>query len=448
MMLAPHGRQPPFPLPSGPATGFFNGLHPKIKLPTMKCSRSQFLRTTAAAFVGLVFPHVNAEPSGNPDEALPAKLAVGEMPPPTGELSGQLRLMDDIIPAFLKSAKIPGCTVAVIANGKVLANRGYGWSDKELSTAMQPNAVMRVGICEEPVVVTALKLLVAEKHILPVSKKPLTLDMKYFELVEREFRVAPIPRDQMIPALENLTLRDIVEHRVTLRQISAFGREPRTYPTYRDAIRDMRTSPALSLEMEMRADGNSAPKAVYEVGQKEDTVAAGLYLLRFLVSQCTGDYPGFLKKRVFGPSGAGDAVVQSRNVPRDRDPREGHYWFNGQGFSMIPSDFGKNKLVPFTEGCSECEIVSQPAFSAEGLAKYLQHFGMGSNEAPKKGVTGVTSVCARGDRSSGAILEQRPETGCSMAVLFDRSPDNWVMNPKMTALRDQIVKTVFEPNKL
>lgn len=85
--------------------------------------------------------------------------------PMTGTSASEMRDFDEKIIALMQKWKIPGGTVAIVQNGKLVYARGYGFSDKEKKQPMQPDSKFRIGSISKVITATAVLKLVQEKKL-------------------------------------------------------------------------------------------------------------------------------------------------------------------------------------------------------------------------------------------------------------------------------------------
>lgn len=87
--------------------------------------------------------------------------------------SAQSDDIDKIVAAELQRQKIPGLAVAVIRNGKVVKEKGYGVANVELNTPVTTDTAFKIGSISKPIIAIGIMKLVEENKIGlddPVSK--------------------------------------------------------------------------------------------------------------------------------------------------------------------------------------------------------------------------------------------------------------------------------------
>ena len=93
--------------------------------------------------------------------AISLKLPDG-LPPVTGNVGKDLIPLNDLLTKTLSHNNIPGATVAVTRDGKIVYERGFGFSDVDKKTPMNANSVMRIASISKPITAIAVLLLMED----------------------------------------------------------------------------------------------------------------------------------------------------------------------------------------------------------------------------------------------------------------------------------------------
>lgn len=88
-----------------------------------------------------------------------------------------VKAFEDAVPAFLRQWNIPGVSVAVAKDGRLVFTRGCGLADKQRETPVQPDSLFRIGTLSKPVTAVATLDL--------VECGQLALDDSVFEILEQ-----------------------------------------------------------------------------------------------------------------------------------------------------------------------------------------------------------------------------------------------------------------------
>lgn len=107
---------------------------------------------------------------------------------------------DQAFKTFMEKWQFPGATVAIIHKNHVIINRGYGWSNIENRTAMQPSALFRIGSVSKTI--TAITILYLDQL------HKLSLHDPIFKLLSD---VAPLPGQQKAQGVEGITIHHLLQ---------------------------------------------------------------------------------------------------------------------------------------------------------------------------------------------------------------------------------------------
>ena len=88
-------------------------------------------------------------------------LPAGEIPQ-TGELGRSWTPLNELMRKTLQDNNIPGATLAVAHHGKLLYERGFGYSDIGQAAAMTPNVTMRIASVSKPITAVAALMLIEQ----------------------------------------------------------------------------------------------------------------------------------------------------------------------------------------------------------------------------------------------------------------------------------------------
>jgi len=118
-----------------------------------------------------------------------------------GYSSAELEAVDRAVTNFLQQESIPGASVAVVKDGKLIHARGYGFSDPETGSVADPTTIFRYGSVSKPITsVAAMKL---------IEQGMLSLDDKPFEILSH---LPVVPGGTEDPRLKTITLEQLMTH--------------------------------------------------------------------------------------------------------------------------------------------------------------------------------------------------------------------------------------------
>jgi CubicO group peptidase (beta-lactamase class C family) len=179
--------------------------------------------------------------------------------------------VDNYLKSELKKQNIPGLSMAVIKNGKILKAEGYGLANVELNVPATPDTVYQLASITKQFTATAILMLVEEGK--------LGLDDK----ISKHLSNAP-------PAWSEVTLHHLLNHTSGIKSYTSlpdFNKNPRKDYTHEELIGLISDLP---LEFE--------PGARFRYNN------SGYFLLGVIIENVTGQrYGDFLKQRIFQPLG-------------------------------------------------------------------------------------------------------------------------------------------------
>jgi N-acyl-D-amino-acid deacylase len=131
---------------------------------------------------------------------LPTKVGPGGLPM-TGKALDVLAPLDEAMEKIMLRHGIPGASVAITKNGKLVFARGYGWSHFERKELASPISLF--GLASVSKCFTALAVLKL------VEEGKLKLDQKAFDFFKG---LKPPPRMVVDPRLGQITIRQLLNH--------------------------------------------------------------------------------------------------------------------------------------------------------------------------------------------------------------------------------------------
>src|SRR6266496_2718974 len=183
--------------------------------------------------------------------------------------------VDDYVRSEMEIQRIPGVSLAVINNGKIILTKGYGFSNIEHQVPVKPETMFQSGSVGKQFTATAVMMLVEEGK--------LSLDDK----ISKYFVDAPA-------GWQNITVRHLLTHTAGTTD----------YPDDFDFRRDY-------TEDELYKRAQAIPLA-FQPGEKWSYSNLGYAMLGILIHKLTGKFYGdFLQERLFKPLGMNTARVIS-----------------------------------------------------------------------------------------------------------------------------------------
>lgn len=203
----------------------------------------------------------------------------------------------------------PGCALAVVKDGRIIYERGYGMANLELSVAITPQSVFDIGSVSKEITAMAMLLLVQD------GKISLEDDIRKY-----------VPE---LPDYGNtITLRNMLNHTSGLRNyddlFDLVGIPEADLTTDRDA-----------LELTVRQKGVN-----FKPGEEFLYSDTNFFLMSIVVKRVTGQtLRQFAQERIFGPLGMISTHYHDDHTMIVARRATGYAPHNGGGFEMDMSNF-------------------------------------------------------------------------------------------------------------
>lgn len=129
--------------------------------------------------------------------------------PITGYSAPSLEPFDRVMTRLISKYQMPGGSLAVAKDGRLVLARGYGWADIAAKEAVQPESLFRLASLTKPI--TAVATLYLGESLVAQGIYP---DLKAF-LAEKAFNlvdVRPFSGKIKDPRLPSITVRDLLQH--------------------------------------------------------------------------------------------------------------------------------------------------------------------------------------------------------------------------------------------
>ncbi|MEO8402254.1 MAG: serine hydrolase domain-containing protein [Gammaproteobacteria bacterium] len=135
-----------------------------------------------------------------PLKQLNAAIIARTMPTNCQEIFSKNNKFNQNFLKFLEKWQIPGASIAVMQNNKIILSCGYGWANLEERQPMQPGSLFRLGSVSKTITAIAILKLVEQNKI--------NLDDKVFILLSD---LTPINKLQPNPEIYKITVRDLLQ---------------------------------------------------------------------------------------------------------------------------------------------------------------------------------------------------------------------------------------------
>ena len=223
--------------------------------------------------------------------------------------------VDDYIHKRMAAEHIPGLSLVVMRNGKIVKAKGYGRASLELGVPATPQTVYELASTTKPFVATAILLLLEDRK--------LTLDNKISQFIEN----TP-------DTWKDITVRHL------LSQSSGIP----------DYLSDMRHDFPNDTPAEKIAQAAMAVPLLFPPGTKWSYSNTGYILLGMIIQKVSGmSYDDFLTKRIFQPLGMSDT---QHDTPDAVVPRRatGYLWYgnafhNADYLKFMMTNYGDRGIL-------------------------------------------------------------------------------------------------------
>jgi N-acyl-D-amino-acid deacylase len=277
--------------------------------------------------------------------------------PVNGKPVPELASFDRAVLGLMAKWKIPGGSVAVLKDGRLVLAHGYGWADRESRQPAGPGSLFRIASLSKSLTAAAVLKLVENGR--------LRLDDKAFEILGD---LKPRPGAVINPELRKITLRHLLQHSggwdrdqsfdpmFQSREIAAALGVP-SPASSRDIIRYMLEKPLQ-----------------FSPGTRYAYSNFGYCVLGRVIEKVTGErYEDFVRSRILRPAGV-TSMRLGRTRLEDRAPGEVRYYgFPGSG--LAPSVFPSGPArVPLPYGGFYIEAMDSHGgwlASATDLARFI-----------------------------------------------------------------------------
>lgn len=217
--------------------------------------------------------------------------------PTTGKAVRQLQPLDRIMRETLQVYQIPGGSLAIAKDGRLVFARGYGWADVENKKSVRPNVRFNLASCSKPITAAAVLMLVDQGKV--------RLEDKVFALLND---LKPPPPLKLDPRLREITIRQLLHHA---------GGLPRDRTAVAEVARRLKVELPVSLSQTISV--SLGKPLLFDPGRETKYSNLGFLTLRLVVAHVSGqDYETFTAEHVLKPMGIQDAHL---------DRMEG-YWPN------------------------------------------------------------------------------------------------------------------------
>lgn len=228
----------------------------------------------------LKFPHARI----NQVQQYPASL------PKSGTAAPSMDKFDDELCAFMKQWQIPGASVSIVKNGKLLYSRGYGFADFETKKPVKPDSLFRIGSVSKTLTSVAVLKLVEQRRLeLSTPAIPL-LNYKNSAISSRSYD----------PRIKQITIQNLLQG--TAGWDRSHNGDPMFMPIAQQAAQKYSNSLRPTPEAIIRYQLDKPLD--FEPGTKFSYSNLGYSILGEIISKTTSmKYADFVRQEILAPLG-------------------------------------------------------------------------------------------------------------------------------------------------
>jgi CubicO group peptidase (beta-lactamase class C family) len=282
----------------------------------------------------------------------------------TGDQQPQLAAFDAWMQAFMTEHQIPGGTLAIVRDGRLIYSRGFGWADRDAKEPVQPESLFRIASVSKPITAAAIQKL-AELGRLKLDDK--VLDHLKFEPFFEEGK-------KFDERWKDVTIAHCLSH------AGGWDREVSYDPMFQ----------ALRMARSMQVELPILPEQIirYQLGQPLDFNPGQRYaysnfgysLLGRIIEKVTGQpYESYVQEEILRPLGITQARIGG-SLEGQRAAGEVKYYDikNATGTATVGPGAGERK-VPVSYGVWRQETLDSHGgwiASAPDLARFAAAFDL------------------------------------------------------------------------
>jgi CubicO group peptidase (beta-lactamase class C family) len=275
--------------------------------------------------------------------------------PTTGRIDASTASADSIMNSFMADWNVPGGSLGIVKDGRLVYARGFGYADREAGQPVQPNSLFRLASVSKSVTSIALMNL--------IQGGALGIDAKVFGASGILSDAAYLPLHDPLDA--QITVRQLLQH------TSGFGgADPMFFNDYiaQAMGKPMPVdAPTIISYMLRNAVLATAPGGNYSYFNFNYCV------LGRVIEKLSGkSYYDYLNTAILSPLGIQD-IRLGRNLLANRLANEVKY-YDYDGAGLVSSVYGTGQLVPFPYGGFNLEAMDSHGglvASAPALLKLL-----------------------------------------------------------------------------
>jgi len=321
----------------------------------------------------------------------------------------ELVIYDQIMKKFMEERNIKAGVLAVMKDGVMVLEHGYGWKDKTLQTPLQPNAMFRLASIVKPITAAAILKLIEEGKVSAGDKAFCVSN----STPPCHLTITPFGTPDI--RLKDITIQNLLDHK------GGWNRDISGDPMFK--------SIEIANLLGIDSPPNKQDITRYMMGRPLEYTPGTIYsysnfgymLLGLIIEKITGQsYTTYIQDNIFNPIGVADSEVElGHTLPEYRNFREP--WYSDPYYGM--NVFSPLEIVPWPDGGWYLEAMDSHGgiiSTARAMAKFLQYYWI--NGKPRAG-NGQTWWFYGSLDGTHTIAYQRPD-GINLVALFNQRSDS------------------------
>jgi CubicO group peptidase (beta-lactamase class C family) len=336
--------------------------------------------------------------------------------PVTGEAVPGLEPFDRLMSRFVREHDIPGATLAVGKDRRVVYARGFGHADLGHQTPVTPEALFRIASVSKPITAVATLQL--------VERGRFGLDDPAFALLD--LKPALKPGRTVDPRIEKITVRQLLQH------TAGWDRDASFDPIAR--VRDMART--LGMGLPVTPEGvvrySMGLPLDFDPGARMAYCNVGYLVLGRLIASYGGmSYESYVNEHVLKPMGISRAQLGHGAVSQRAEGEVSYRDRNGRsGPAVVGPQLGQT--VPLPDGAENLDGFEAHGgwiASAPDLVRFASAFDNPADCPLLKPET-IETMFARPEGAAGYEADGRPKAayyacGWSVRPVRDRGRNTW-----------------------
>lgn len=260
---------------------------------------------------------------------------------------------DTLATRLMAKYEIPGGAIAVVKDGRLVFAHGYGWSDLDRKTTVEPASLFRVASLSKAFTSAAVMKL--------VERGKLSLDTRVFDILSS---YAPLPGGSRDPRLRKITVRELLEHSGGWNPDTTFDPMFRPFDIAEAAGVPPPAGQTAIIRYMLREPLQFDPGSQYAYSN------FGYMLLGRVIEKVSGQrYEKFVKEEILRPAGVRCAALGHSFVTQ-RLPGEVHY-YDYPGAPLAKSVNGRG-TCPWPDGGFDLEAMDAHGGWVASTIDYLR----------------------------------------------------------------------------